>query len=625
MCGIFGQVGAPLSQETIKQVLAVLQHRGPDRQKSKPLTGATLLHAHLKVVDLSPESEQPMTSEDGQTWVTFNGMIYNFRELRRELEHAGHRFVSNSDTEVIVHGYEEWGDDVVSRLDGMFAFGLWDQRRQRLLAARDRSGKKPLFYAEHDGSFLFGSSPKALFAAGHPLEVAPRGVATFLAYGFAAPPYTFYKNVSQLPPAHFLVREGTQTKLSRYWSFQVLEAPTIRSESEAIAKLRPLVEQAVKRRLVAEVPLGAFLSGGIDSSIIVGLMAKHMPRVKTFSLGFVGDARYDETPFARIVAQKFNTEHHEFMVEPDALSLIDELVWHHDGPFGDSSAIPTYLVSKYTREHVTVALSGDGGDELFAGYLRFFAARLAENIPAPLRAIGRWTLPLLPEAPAERSLLGRGKRFIEAGAADLPERLLRWSVLFATELSATLRPELFAQISREEILAYHRRFFEGRGTTLSKLLRHNFESYLPEDLLVKSDRCSMAHALELRAPFLDTALIEFSTRLPDHVKLRGKDTKYILKEAFSDLLPSEITRRGKMGFGVPLASWFRNELKGFVEERLCPGAAKLNQFVAAGVAERLVREHISGRADHSHRLWALLTLEVWLQRLDTLAQPLLQK
>jgi asparagine synthase (glutamine-hydrolysing) len=622
MCGIFGQVGAPLSEEVIGRVLAVLRHRGPDAQKAKVLSGATFLQAHLKIMDLSPEAEQPMTSEDGQTWVTFNGAIYNFKELRELLQQAGHKFISKSDTEVIVHGYEQWGDEVIARLDGMFALAIWDQRRQRLLIARDRSGKKPLFYAEHKGDFLFGSSPKSLFAAGLPIEPSGRGVATFLAYGFAAPPETFYHNVSQLAPAHYLVREQNTNKTSRYWSFQVLEKPTIQSESEAIQKLRYLLEESVKKRLVAEVPLGAFLSGGIDSSIIVGLMSKHLPKVKTFSLGFAGDERYNETPFARIAAKRFNTEHHEFIVEPKALSLIDTLVWHHDGPFGDSSAIPTYLVSKYTREHVTVALTGDGGDELFAGYLRFWAAQTAEKIPAALRQLGSKILPLLPAAASERSLLGRGKRFLEGGAANLADRLLRWSLLFAEELPKTLRPEVFAELSYEEILAYHRRFFESRGTALQKLLAHNFESYLPEDLLVKSDRCSMAHALELRAPFLDTALIEFSATLPDQFKLNGRTTKYLLKKAFSDLLPEEITTRGKMGFGVPLAAWFRDSLRGFLQEKLCPKEALLNQYLLPGVAQKLVQEHLSSEADHSHRLWALLTLEVWLQNLNKLAEPL---
>ena len=622
MCGIFGQVGAPLPAENIARVLAVLRHRGPDRQSSRALSGATFAQAHLKVMDLSPESAQPMTSEDGQTWVIFNGTIYNFQELRKLLESAGHKFISKSDTEVIVHGYEQWGDEVVARLDGMFALAIWDQRKQRLLLARDRSGKKPLFYAEHEGSLLFGSSPKSLFAAGLPLEPSNKGVSTFLAYGFAAPPETFYRGVTQLPPAHYLVREHGAQRLTRYWSFRVLEQPTLHSEAEAITQVRRLLEDAVKKRLVAEVPLGAFLSGGIDSSIIVGLMAKHLPKVKTFSLGFSGDERYNETAFARLAAQKFNTEHHEFIVEPKALSLLDTLVWHHDGPFGDSSAIPTYLVSQYTKEHVTVALSGDGGDELFAGYVRFWAAQTAEKIPAPLRQLGSKLLPFLPAASSERSLFGKGRRFLEGGSADLPDRLLRWSVLFAEELRTTLRPEVFAELSYEEILAYHRRFFEQRGTTLQQLLRHNFESYLPEDLLVKSDRCSMAHALELRAPFLDTALIEFSATLPDHLKLRGRTTKYLLKQAFADLLPPEITTRGKMGFGVPLAAWFRGELRSFLEEKLCPHEARVNQYLLPGVAARLVREHLAQRADHSHRLWALLTLEVWLQNLKLLAVPL---
>jgi asparagine synthase (glutamine-hydrolysing) len=405
MCGIFGSVGPVLPEEAVRRAQATLAHRGPEASGVARRPGATLAHARLRVIDLSPAGAQPMSNEDGSVWVTFNGEIYNFSALRAELDKLGHRFRSQSDTEVIVHGYEEWGDQVVERLEGMFAFGVWDERAQRLLLARDRAGEKPLYYAQHAGRFLFASEIKALFAAGLPVDPDPAGVVGFLAYGYAPPPGTMYQGVVQLPPASRLVlTSGGTPSVQRYWRIDFAANAAPSGEREVIDRVRHLMTESVRRTLVADVPVGAFLSGGIDSTIIVGLMARLGRKVRTFSIGFAGDARYDETGYARIAARAFGTEHTEFQVTPADFRLVEKLVWLHDGPFGDSSAIPTYVVSRLTREHVTVALSGDGGDELFAGYLRFWGAQATERVPGLLRRAASLAAPLLPPAPAAGAL-----------------------------------------------------------------------------------------------------------------------------------------------------------------------------------------------------------------------------
>src|SRR5215813_235459 len=397
MCGIFGQIGSPLERDRVTRVRSILRHRGPDTDGACVLDGATLVHTRLKIIDLSPAAAQPMANEDESVWVVFNGEIYNFQDLRAQLVTAGHTFRSRADTEVIVHGYEQWGDAVVDKLDGMFAFGLWDQRRRRLLLARDRTGKKPLFYARLGQALLFGSEIKALLAAGVPTEIDPEGVAGYLAYGYAPPPGTFYRAVQQLPPASLLVLErGQEPIINPYWKLSHVHSPQSVSEEEAARRVRDLLTHGVRKRLVADVPVGAFLSGGLDSTIVVGLMAREVGGVRTFSIGFAGDPRYDETGYARIAAHAFGTHHTEFMVKPSDFDLVERLIWHHDGPFGDSSAIPTYVVAELTRQHVTVALNGDGGDELFAGYLRFWAGAAAERVPLALRQLGAFAARVLP-------------------------------------------------------------------------------------------------------------------------------------------------------------------------------------------------------------------------------------
>jgi asparagine synthase (glutamine-hydrolysing) len=621
MCGIFGSVGAPLGPEIMARVLSTLRHRGPESNGVARPAGATLAHTRLKIIDLSPAGAQPMANEDDTVWVTFNGEIYNFQELRRALEKAGHRFRSHTDTEVLVHGYEEWGDKLVDRLDGMFAFGVWDSRAQRLLLARDRAGKKPLFYARHGGRLLFASEMKALFAAGVPLEVHPEGVVGYLAYGYVPPPGTAYRGVEELLPAHRLtVEHGSAPRTERYWSFDFQQRGAAPGEAQAATRVRELLTEAVRKRLVADVPVGAFLSGGLDSTIIVGLMAQLGHKVRTFSIGFEGDPRYDETHYARIAARAYQTDHTEFRVGPSDFGLIEKLIWHHDGPFGDSSAIPTYVVSRLTREKVTVALTGDGGDELFAGYLRFLAATATERIPAAARPLAGMAARLLPTGRPSRSLVARARRLLDAVTMPLGDRLARWNSFFAFSLDEALQPELRAH--RDRVLGFHRGFFASPGgkSPLAQALNHNFGAYLPCDLLVKMDRTSMAHALETRSPFLDTALIEYVSGLPDSYKLRGRTTKYILRRAFADMMPPEIRTRGKMGFGIPLGTWFRGDLRAYLTDHIASPNARIAEFVRPDVVARMLSAHMAQTANHEHEFWALLTLELWLRMLPRMAR-----
>jgi asparagine synthase (glutamine-hydrolysing) len=609
MCGLFGAVG-PLPPGALDRAAEALRHRGPDSEGRFSDGDVNLLHRRLKIIDLSQAAAQPMSNEDGSVQVVFNGEIYNHKALRKELEAAGHQFRSRSDTEAIVHGYEEWGEGVVERLDGMFAFAVWDRTRKRCLVARDRAGKKPLFWSETGGTFRFGSTIESL---GLSSGVDAAQLPFYLAYGFVPPPATLHEGVQQLPPASLLVWEIGRARVRRYWKASFGTAECRDSYDAASARVRNLVEAAVERRLESDVPLGAFLSGGIDSTIIVGIMARLAGRVRTFSIGFSGDARFDETAYARIASRAFSTEHTEFTLDPSSFDLVETLVRHHDGPFGDSSAIPTYVVSRLTRQHVTVALTGDGGDELFCGYVRFLAAEAAERVPLLFRRLAGGAARSLPKAAVERTLLGKARRFLDASALPLADRMARWNSYFF-DPRTILRGDLAAALHPEAPLAWQRGLFagaEGR-TTLSRVLEHNFASYLPYDLLVKADRTSMAHGLELRSPFLDTPLVEYAASLPPAYLRRGTQTKRILKHAFRELLPHEILHRGKMGFGIPLGTWFRASLREYLNDHLGRGA-RLDEFLDRAAVDRVLDEHLSGAADHGHKLWALLTLEIWLR------------
>ena len=625
MCGIFGTAFLPQGEPVhVGAALDAIRYRGPDDRGVYEAPGVTLGFVRLAILDLSPLGHQPMLSADANVVVIFNGEIYNHHELRAELAKFGASFRSRSDTEVIVEGYRRWGEDVVRRLDGMFALAIFDVAHRKLVLARDRAGKKPLFYAEQGAGLRFGSEPGAILASGFEPRVNVRGLPELFAFGYVPAPRTLYEGMNQLPPAHMLVLvEGRRAVVTRYWRPPFAAEPLDIGVEEATREVRRLVEEAVMRRLEADVPLGAFLSGGIDSTIIAGLMARNSTnRVRTFSIGFSEDPRFDETHYARIASRAFDTDHTEFTLEPSSFELVERLVDVHGGPFGDSSAIPTSVVSSLTRKHVTVALTGDGGDELFCGYLRFLAIEASERIPSAMRFFGGRLAEALPEGTTDRALFSRARRFLDRAAMPLEDRLLAWHTYFGANIASIVRPEVRAKIDPDAARAHNSEVFarSAGASTLGRILQHNFETYLPEDLLVKADRSSMMHSLELRSPFLDTKLVEFVARLPDAYKRRGRSTKWILKRAFADLLPEEIRVRRKMGFGVPLATWFRGNLRDYLGDRFKEGAA-LYDYVEPAFVKRLFTEHMSGKADRGSELWLLLTFQVWLERMGGAATP----
>ena len=592
----------------------LLRHRGPDEfGTAVPAPGIGLAHSRLRVIDLSDAARQPMTNSERSVWLCFNGEIYNFPDLRKELESKGFSFRSRSDTEVILHAYEAWESEAIARLDGMFAIALWDNRRQELLLARDRTGKKPLYYWTDGRCLTFGSEIKAFRAHSHvPMQINEAILPELLAFGYPPSGKSCYKQIRQVEPASWLrfLKNQAEPVKQQYWTLPEASTDPDRPLEETASQFRNLMTDAVRRRLISDVPLGAFLSGGLDSTLVVGLMSQLLDRpVKTFSIGFEGDPRFDETSYAQIAAEHFRTDHASFIVEPQPFELLEEIAWHLDQPFGDSSTIPTYLLCKLTRSQVTVALNGDGGDELFAGYERFRAALLSERIPGPVRIAGDRILHWLPLRAHPRSFLGRLRRFMEPASGTLEERFLRWTRYFQDSERILNHPA--GTSSPNRILK-----LENGVTPLQRLLRLNFQDYLPNDLHVKMDRCSMAHGLETRSPFLDTPMVEWAFRLPDSYKLRGGMTKWILRYAFRDLLPAVTLHRHKMGFGVPLDVWFRKKWRDPMQDYLVSPGARLRRYFRQDSIQRLIRSHLEGREQAGHRLWLLLSFELWLRQVE---------
>jgi asparagine synthase (glutamine-hydrolysing) len=600
-----------------------LRHRGPDGPGELAIAAdergmrGWLGHQRLKVIDVTESAHQPMVGAGGEVALTYNGEVYNFRELRRELEARGHRFESSGDTEVVLRAYEEWGESFVERIDGMFALAVWDARSGRLLLARDRTGKKPLFYCVQDGRISFGSELKALLACPW-IEAEPdmSNMAELLAFGYVPNPRTLYRGIRQVPPASVLIygADGVETE-RRYWDAPPAEhgRGTGHPEPDRIAAL---LEEATKRRMIADVPLGALLSGGIDSSLVVGLMSRAASEpVRTFSVGFA-DESFDERSYAKLVAERFGTQHTEYVVKPDAVALLDRLLWHHDQPFADSSAIPTYLVCQLAREHVTVVLNGDGGDEVFGGYDRFRAAALAERLPDIAVQAGRRVVRLLPVNQGYYSLRRRLDRFTELAGMTPEQRYQSWVGVMGRDMLADMLTPLgdmagVEGAERSMDAAYER---VSGAPTLDRILYANFVTYLPDDLAVKMDRMSMAHSLEARSPFLDTALIEYMARIPAARKVGLRRLKPLLRRSLMPLLPEEIWNRRKHGFGVPVGSWFRDgELRTlFEDEVLAPGARCADVLDPAAV-RGMWEQHQGGLVEHGHRLWPILTLERWLR------------
>jgi asparagine synthase (glutamine-hydrolysing) len=629
MCGIAGVVdlrGRAVERPLLERLCAYLAHRGPDDQGLYFDCDAALGQRRLSIIDLTG-GRQPMGNEDGTVWVTFNGEIYNFLGLRAELETRGHRFATCSDTEVIVHAYEQHGAGCVARFRGMFAFALWDRVRRTLLLARDRVGKKPLFYAEAGGQFVFASELQALLEHPHICrEPDPVALDDYLTYGYIPAPRTAFRGVFKLPPAHTLTlqvpKDGAGAAIPRvepYWRLEYTPKLDL-DEQEAAEELLEVLTEAIRLRLIADVPLGALLSGGVDSSLVVALMSRLSDRpVKTFSIGFE-EKVFNELPYARLVAQRYGTDHHELIVHARALDVLPTLVRHHGEPFADSSAVPSYYVAQMTRQHVTVALNGDGGDECFAGYERYLASGLAERyqrIPKTLRVgMIEPLASLIPSTLPRRNRLGQAKRFLQVAAQPAARRYLRWVSYFTPEQKQGFyTPEFrehLAGYDGDEWLLHQFDATRREGCNrLDAILATDVRSYLPYDLLVKMDIATMANSLEARSPFLDHKVMEFAARLPGRYKLRGATSKYLLKKVARKLLPSQNLDRRKMGFGIPVGNWMRGELRPLLDDALLSQRALGRGYYRPEAVQRLVQENAEGTQDHTFRLWSLLWLELW--------------
>ncbi len=619
MCGIAGYVDLnndALARDERAQVLErmcrVIRHRGPDDQGTLVTEGVALGMRRLAIIDLAG-GHQPMSGEGGAVTVVFNGEIYNYRELQPALEKRGHVFRTSSDTETIVHAYEEKGAACLKDLRGMFAFAVWDARHRELFIARDRVGKKPLFYTlTPRGTLVFGSELKSLLE--HPevgREVDPEALDAYLAFGYVPDPLSIFGGVRKLPPGHHLTFKDGRVHIERYWDFEY-EIAEERREEEYIEELRALLDESVRLRLIADVPLGAFLSGGVDSSAVVALMARNSSRpVKTFSIGFREDT-YDELQYARLTAKAFGTEHHEFIVTPEVCRVVDELAWHLDEPFADSSAIPTYAVSKLAREHVTVALSGDGGDELFAGYTRYAIERGRAGFARVPRLVREGLM-----RPLSRRLPhgAWGRNFLHNVSLDPVSRYLD-SISFMAGLDklSLYTDDFRSRLNGADAPAALFREHAARvrtGDPLDTLLYLDSKTYLPGDILTKVDRMSMAVSLEARVPLLDHKLIEFVTRIPASLKMRGVETKHIFKRAVRGLVPDEILDRPKQGFGLPIQKWINQELRDYIRDILFSQRARERGYFKQSHIELLYAEHDRGRRDNTGHLWTLFMLELW--------------
>jgi asparagine synthase (glutamine-hydrolysing) len=613
MCGIAGIVrwdGAPVPEQDIRSMCAAIVHRGPDDEGVYLADGVALGQRRLSIIDLEG-GHQPLSNEDGTVWIVFNGEIYNYGELRRDLERRGHVFRTNSDTETIVHLYEDEGARCVERLRGMFAFAIWDERRHQLLLARDRLGIKPLYFAERDGELIFASELKPILQLTRVPRTIDWGAAHHL-FTFLSTPSTasIVEGIAKLEPARTAVasRKSPRLRVETYWDVQF--QPNERaSEAELIEQLRDLLTESVTLHQVSDVPVGAFLSGGIDSSAVVALMSKSTS-LKTFSIGFA-ESSFNELPHARQVAKVFGTDHHDLVLNPDVVQIVEDLTWYLDEPFGDTSAIPTFMVSKLASSHVKVVLSGDGGDEVFAGYDKYVVERRErayDRVPRPLRAIAGAIGRLMPEGVT-------GRRFLRHLALDGPRRYLDASSMFRhDEIRRLFTMDASARMLRHDPHSESMAALREYGHDwLAAVQYRDLHTYLPLDILTKVDRATMAHSLEARPPLVDHRLAEFAATIPATYRLRGGTTKYLFKQAMRGILPDAIIDRPKHGFAVPIARWLRGDLAGFARDLLLSTASRNRGFFQMPQVERLLALNARGR-DLDLQLWTMVSFELWCQR-----------
>ena len=624
MCGIAGYVTArpvPPNRALLERMAESIRHRGPDESGYYQDAWASLAHRRLSIIDLST-GHQPISNEDGSIWVVFNGEIYNYRELRDDLIRRGHHFTTNSDTEVLVHLYEEEGTEGLHRLDGMFAFCIWDARARKILLVRDRFGKKPLYYAQTPSGFYFGSELKCLRVAGVPLDLDTEALRLYFQFTYIADPYSPFRAIRKLMPGCWIEYSADGTiKEGRYWRLPAFseENRTGLTQQQTRERLRELFDKAVRARMIADVPLGAFLSGGIDSSLVVASMAMQSSEpVKTFSIGFE-EAAYNELKYAALVARKYKTDHHEIVVRPDSVGLLTKLVRHYDEPFGDSSAIPTYIVSEFTARYVKVALSGDGGDEFFAGYPILDLVqkyKFLDRVPLPLRKLLRLTANALPYS-------AYGKNFLHGmGSPTALERYFNLNYVPYFLRKRMLNPAWM--LPADAVFLQHMlpdNFLPDGTDIRSQLMYFEATNLLTGDFLVKVDRASMAASLEVRCPLLDHHFAEFATRIPTSWKWENGNGKRILIDALGDRLPPELLTRSKMGFGVPIDHWFRGPLRQLAHDSLLSKTFLDRGIVSPDFVRYLLEEHASGRRSNHHQIYALLMLELWFKSLEEPISP----
>jgi len=636
MCGICGFIGN-LDDTVLSKMLNVLRHRGPDDSGCVVFKGersklkVSLGHTRLSIIDLSLAGHQPMSNEDESIWITYNGEIYNYKALSSKLKAQGHKFKSNSDTETILHLYEEMGDDCVNELNGMFAFAIWDKRKERLFLARDRLGIKPLYYLEDNGRFVFASEIKAILEYdGVEREVDYQALLYFMTFLYIPCPFTIFKGIRKLPPAHILTMEKGRVEVKRYWDLvfspplQVSSSQATPAEAEEYYKrqIMEILQEIVESHMISDVPLGVFLSGGIDSSTVAGMMSKLSSNpVKTFSIGYEGreGKSYNELEYSKEVSKYFGTEHQEFILNPSIIEVLPNIVWHLDEPFADSSAIPTYLVSEAARKYVTVALTGIGGDEVFGGYPRYLGARVSRQyakLPFWLRRSLARGVEVIPESSTSRNIPGWIKRFIRGGLLPVDERYISW-VSFLTDRQKTqlFTEDFLAQTKDFPVYEVHKAFYSENNleNILDKIFYLDIKTYLADDLLMMGDKMSMAHSLELRVPFCDHKLIEFAATIPAELKFKGLKLKSLFKKALKGFLPEDILQRKKQGFMVPLAKWFQNELKGFTLDLLSEERIKKRGYFRPDFIRWVLDQHYDGRQNFTDQIYALISLELWHQ------------
>lgn len=619
MCGIYGIVhldGTPVNGELLNAMGAVTRHRGPNDLGAHLDGDCAIGMTRLSIIDLAG-GHQPIPNEDETVWLVCNGEIYNFRELRTELEQAGHRFRTGSDSEVLLHGYEQWGDAVVERLNGMFGFALWDARQRRLLIGRDRLGIKPIYVYQDDKRIAFSTEAKALLTLpGFVREVDPAGLQAYLQLGYVPGPLSMFKGIRKLGVASLLSVQGGKTAERVYWQIPT-ELDTETREAEWVQRVRHGIQRSVRMQMVSDVPIGAFLSGGVDSSAVVGYMAKvsYQP-VKTYAIGFEGgraEALYNELPYARQVAQYFHTDHHEIVVKPDVVGLLPKLLWHMDEPIADSAFITTYLVSEFAHRDVTVILSGVGGDELFGGYRRYLGNYYADRfnrLPTWIKNSARSVGDRLPSDRHSSllNLMRLAKGFLASSALSFEERYRAYLQIMPAELADRL-----VKLPPAQAFDAIRAAFAGAGSedALNRMLAVDAQTQLPDDLLMLTDKMSMAVSLECRVPLLDHELVELAARMPHHIKVRGGRLKHVMKEALSDMIPQEILNRKKRGFGTPIGAWLKGQLARVLDSVLSPESLRRRGLFDEAAVSELIAAHRAQKQDYTDALLSLMNFEVW--------------